>query len=129
MRRKQVKAFCSFRSPRDRTVIWRVAVFLCRRVSLRGFVGVILIFAFSVWAFSVYYVLLSRSGFMCVFLCFVRVFFLLFLPEIRKTTWKSMFPHRIYRISQKNSSIVDSPGFSISLASRLSHKAKTVAPK
>ena len=57
--------------------------------------------------------------FFCVFCAGV---FLLFLPEIRKTTWKSMFPHRIYRISQKNSSIVDSSGSSISLASRLSHK-------
>ena len=59
-------------------MIWRVAVFLCRRVSLRGFAGVIRIFAFSVWAFSVYCVLLSRSGFICVFLCFVRVFFCYF---------------------------------------------------
>ena len=110
-------------------MIWRVAVFLCRRVSLRGFAGVIRIFAFSVWAFSVYCVSLSRSCFMCVFFVFCTGVFLLFLPEIRKTTWKSMFPHRIYRISQKNSSIVDSPGSSISLASRLSHKKKTVAPK
>ena len=72
-----------------------------------------------------YWVVLVLCAFFFVFCAGV---FLLFLPEIKKTTWKSMFPHRIYRISQKNSSIVDSPGSSISLASRLSHKKKTAAP-
>ena len=68
---------CSFTSPRDRTVIWRVDVFLCRRVSLRGFAGVVRLFAFFVCASSVYRVLLTRSDFMCVFFCFVQqqVFF------------------------------------------------------
>ena len=87
--------------PRDRTLIWRVDIFLCRRVPLRGFAGVLRLFAFFVCAFSVYCVLLSRSGFMFVsFVCCASVF-LLFSREIRRTTCKSMFPHRVYRISQK----------------------------
>ena len=69
----------SLTSPRDRTVIWRVDVFFCRRVSLRGFAGVLRLFAFFVCAFSLYCVLVSRSGFVFVFfVCFVRVFFCYF---------------------------------------------------
>ena len=70
---------CSFTVPRDRTVIWRVDVFFGRRVSLRGFAGVLRLFAFFVSAFSVYCVLLTRSGFMCVFFCVLwKCFFVIF---------------------------------------------------
>ena len=65
--------------PRDMTLIWRVDIFLCRRVPLRGFAGVLRLFAFFVCAFSVYCVLLSRSGFMFVFFCVLcKCFFVIF---------------------------------------------------
>ena len=67
---------------------------------------------------------------MCVFQCFVRVFFCYFYVRIRRTIWKSMFPPKVDRISQRNSCIVDITRSSISLASRLSHEEKkTIAPK
>ena len=40
-----------------------------------------------------------------------------------------MFPDRVYRISKKNSSIVDSPCSSIWLLSRLSHEKINCRPQ
>ena len=119
---------CSFTSPRDRTGVWRVAVFCVdeyRCVVLRGFTSFCV---FCVCLFCVLCLTECRSDFMRFFV-FCAGDFLLFLREMRKTPWKSVFLHRVDRISKKYSSIVDSPRSSISLASRLSHKKTNCRPQ
>ena len=118
---------CSFTSPRDSTVIERVVVFCVEEyrcvVSGKYYLFLRFLFVpFCVLCFT------ESLWFYVRFFVFYSGVFLLFLCEIRRTTWKSMFPHRVYMISRKSSSIVDSPCSSISLASRLSHKKKMSHP-